>query len=301
MADSPSTAIRLVSIVMPAMNEEKSVARVVAQVREIGMARAMRDAFEILVVDDGSTDGTAAAARAAGARVIRHPHNLGNGAAVKAGLRHASGEVIVLMDADGQHDPEDIPRLLAKLDEGYDMVVGARGAGDGAFHRNLANRIYNRLAAYVTGAKIPDLTSGFRAMRRRVVRRFIYLLPNTFSYPTTITLAYFRTGHPVAYVPITAARRTGRSKIRLIRDGTRFFLIIVRIATLFSPFKVFFPLSIATFLSGVGYYLYSYWTLGKFTNFAQLLIFLSIILFALSLISEQIAQLRFDRSEDDPA
>jgi glycosyltransferase involved in cell wall biosynthesis len=204
------------------------------------------------------------------------------------------------MDADGQHDPDDVPRLLDALDEGYDMVVGARPRGAGKAHRNLANGVYNLLASYVTGRRIPDLTSGFRAMRTAVVRRFLYLLPNTFSYPTTITLSYLKAGHPVTWTPIRIAERRGRSKIRLFRDGSRFFLIILRIATLFSPFKVFFPLSVLTLLAGGGYYAFTYLRYGRFTNFGQLLVVLSVILFALSLISEQIAQLRFDRSEDLP-
>jgi glycosyltransferase involved in cell wall biosynthesis len=293
--------VRLVTIVIPAMNEAGSVGSVVEAVRHVGESRVPTESWEVLVVDDGSTDGTAEEAERAGARVVRHPHNLGNGAAVKAGLRNAGGEIVVLMDADGQHDPADIPRLLDPLDEGYDMVVGARRKGSGALHRNLANGIYNLLASYVTARRIPDLTSGFRAMRTAVVRRFLYLLPNTFSYPTTITLSYLKAGHPVTWVPIEAAKRVGRSKIRLLRDGSRFFLIILRITTLFSPFKVFFPLSLATLLAGAGYYLYTYLRFHRFTNFGQLLLVLAVILFALSLISEQIAQLRFDRSEDPPA
>jgi glycosyltransferase involved in cell wall biosynthesis len=290
--------MRIVSVVIPAMNEAGAVGAVVEAVLRVGAARASRDVFDVLVVDDGSTDATGAEAGAAGARVIRHPHNLGNGAAVKTGIRHAKGEIVILMDADGQHDPSEIPRFLDALDEGYDMAIGARGKGQGSAHRNLANGIYNLLASYVTGRRIPDLTSGYRAMRTAVVRRFLYLLPNTFSYPTTITLSYLKAGHPVAFLPIVAAKRKGKSKIRLFRDGSRFFLIILRITTLFSPFKVFFPLSLLTLLVGAGYYAYTYVRFHRFTNFGQLLIFLAVILFVLSLISEQIAQLRFDRSED---
>jgi glycosyltransferase involved in cell wall biosynthesis len=228
---------------------------------------------------------------------VRHPYNIGNGAAVKAGMRAAGGDVLVLMDADGQHRPEEIPMLLDALAD-HAMVVGARRPdGHASLHRRFANAIYNRFASYVTGRRIPDLTSGFRVVRAGVAQRFLYLLPNTFSYPTTITLACFKTGLPVAYVPIAARKRSGRSKIKVIQDGARFFLIILKIATFFSPFRVFFPLSLLSFLLGFGYYAYTFITEHRFTNMAALLLVQGVILFALALISEQIAQLRFDRSE----
>ncbi|MCU0724738.1 MAG: glycosyltransferase [Planctomycetes bacterium] len=256
-------------------------------------------AHEVLVVDDGSGDDTAKVAEARGARVVRHPVNLGNGAAVKAGMRVAKGEWWVLLDADGQHDPADIPRLLEGL-ERYDLVVGARTLATGTgVHRGLANRVYNAFASCVAGRRIPDLTSGFRAMRAAVARRFIYLLPNTFSYPTALTLAFLRTGHAVLFTPIAAARRVGKSKIRLLRDGTRFLLIIVRITTFFSPFKAFFPVALFSVLLGLGNYAYAFFTRHQVTTGSALLLMQAAILFALALISERIAQLRFDRSEDD--
>jgi glycosyltransferase involved in cell wall biosynthesis len=289
--------VRKISVILPALNEAASIGAMIEGIRRVATERQREDLFEIVVVDDGSTDGTGDVAAAAGARVVRHPYTIGNGAAVKAGMRAAGGDLFVLMDADGQHRPEEIPALLDALGE-HAMVVGARRpAGHANLPRRIANGLYNRFASYVTGRRIPDLTSGFRVVRAGVAQRFLYLLPNTFSYPTTITLACFKTGLPVRYVPIDARKRTGKSKIKLVKDGARFFLIILKIATFFSPFRVFFPLSLLSLALGSGYYLYTYITERRFTNMASLLIVQGVILFALALISEQIAQLRFDRSE----
>ncbi|MHC4954024.1 MAG: glycosyltransferase family 2 protein [Planctomycetota bacterium] len=292
-----TSMVRKISVILPAYNEAEVIGEVLAGIREVAAQRAKTEVYELIVVDDGSTDGTADVAEAAGARVVRHPYNIGNGASVKAGMRAAGGDIFVMMDADGQHRPEEIPMLLDALGH-HAMVVGARSRdGQANVWRRTANGIYNCLASYVTGRTIPDLTSGFRVVRAGVARRFVYLLPNSFSYPTTITLACFKTGLPVAYRGIQARRRTGKSKIRLFKDGSRFFLIILKIATFFSPFRVFFPLSLLSFLLGAGYYLYTYITEHRFTNMAMLLVVQAVILFALALISEQIAQLRFDRSE----
>jgi len=285
-----------VSIVIPTYNEEEAIGRVIDQV--ISVMENAGIANEIIVVDDGSTDDTRKVAVSSGATVVSHPYNIGNGAAIKTGIRKAQGDVIVMMDGDGQHDPQDIPRLLALMDR-YDMVVGARTRdSETASHRDVANWIYNVFATYVTGCKIQDLTSGFRAIWREVARKFVYLLPNTFSYPATLTLATVRSGHSLTYVPIEATRRVGKSKIKLFRDGSRFFLIILKIATLFSPLKVFLPVSIAMFTVGFGYGLFKVVVLGeRYGPTSAMLMTMAVLVFLIGLVSEQVAQLRFDRSE----
>lgn len=279
------------SIVIPAKNESAAIGSVVAAARE-----AWPDA-EIIVVDDGSDDATAEVAEDAGAILVRHPESLGNGAAVKAGARAASGEVIALMDGDGQHDPRELAPLLEKLDEGYHMAVGARDSGSHAnVGRLFANGFYNGVASLLTGRRIPDLTSGFRAAKAELFRDFLYLLPNGFSYPTTITMAFFRSGYPVCFVPINVAKRVGKSHIRPIRDGVRFAAIIFKVATLYSPLKIFLPISALFFATGVGYYVYTYVTAGRFTNMSMLIISASVIVFLIGLISEQITALTYKRS-----
>lgn len=282
------------SIILPAKNEAVNLPPLLARLRE------RFPVAEIMVVDDGSTDTTAQIAQDHGARVVRHPYSMGNGAAIKTGARHATGDVLVFMDADGQHDPADIERLLAKMAEGYEMVVGARQADTHAsFGRRLANHSYNRLASWMTGYHIEDLTSGFRAARARHFRKFIYLLPNGFSYPTTSTMAFFRSGFPVAYVPIRAGQRGGKSHIRLLRDGAKFFLIILKIGALFSPMRFFLPLSLVFLLIGMGYYGYTYFTMHRFTNMSAVLLIYSLSLFLIGLISEQISALHYKGVEDD--
>jgi glycosyltransferase involved in cell wall biosynthesis len=255
--------------------------------------------FEIILVDDGSSDETAENAHKAGAVVLCHPYNIGNGAAIKTGIRYAKGCAMVMLDADGQHPPEQIPQLLQMLEK-YHMVVGARTSdSDTSVHRDWANRIYNRFASYVCGRRIEDLTSGFRAIRAGVAKEFVSLLPNTFSYPSTITLATVRSGYSLAYLPIKSAKRAGnsKSKIKLFRDGSRFFLIIFKITTLFSPMKIFLPASVVTFLTGLGYGLYRIFMLdSRYGPTSQMLIVFSMLMFMIGLVSEQIAQLRFDRS-----
>ena len=283
-----------VSIVIPARNEAAVIGALVGRFTAAG-------AFsEVIVVDDGSSDATAAVARAAGAKIVSHPYPKGNGAAIKSGARQASGEVIFFMDGDGQHRPEDISRLLAKLDEGYDMVVGARVSrkSQAGLHRAAANGFYNRFASWMSGHDVLDLTSGFRVVKASLFKRFLYLLPNGFSYPTTITMAFFRSGYSVAYEPIEVDKRIGKSHIRLWRDGVRFLLIIFKIGTLFSPLKLFLPISLAFFLTGSGYYLYTYLTTGRFTNMSALLFITSVLVFLIGLVSEQITALMYRDRED---
>ena len=280
-----------VSVIIPAKNEAAIIGDVVASVRQL-----YPDA-EILVVNDGSEDDTAAVAEGAGARVVTHPVSLGNGAAIKTGARNARGEIFVMMDGDGQHKAEDIGSLLKMLDEGYDMAIGARDSGSHAgVGRLAANGLYNVFASMISGHRILDLTSGFRAVRANLFRKFLYLLPNGFSYPTTITMAFLRSGYPVIFLPIKAEMRTGKSHIRPIRDGLRFLAIIFKIATLYAPLKVFLPISGLFFASGLSYYAYTYVTMGRFTNMSMLIISASVIIFLIGLISEQITALTFTRS-----
>lgn len=285
----------MISVVIPAFKEERVIGMVISGVRSI-----LGNRCEIVVVDDGSPDATGKAASEAGARVVRHAYNMGNGAAVKTGIRAATGDIIVLMDGDGQHKPEDIPRLIEHIGT-FDMVIGARtGKSETSVHRDIANAIYNRFATYLTKKKILDLTSGFRAIKADIAKRFVYLLPNTFSYPTTLTLSLIRSGHSVDFIPIVAKKREGKSKIKLLKDGIRFFLIMMKIATLYSPSRVFLPVSFGFFVLGVGYYIFTFITEHRFTNMSALLIGNSVIIFMMSLIAEQIAQLRLDKTEENP-
>ena len=279
------------SIILPAKTEAEGLRYVLPLLRrEFPLA-------ELIVVDDGSTDGTAAIAGAAGARVLSTPYSMGNGAAVKRGARAASGEVLVFLDADGQHDPAHIHLLLAKLDQGYDMAVGARSRdGQANVGRGLANGLYNRLASWMTGHRILDLTSGFRAVRAARFREFLHLLPNGFSYPTTSTMAFFRSAYAVAYVPVDVARRMGTSShIRPIKDGVRFLLIIFKIASLYSPLKLFVPVAVAFFMMALGYYGYTFATEHRLTNMSTLLFSASVIIFLIGLVSEQITNLTYRR------
>lgn len=285
-----------ISVVLPAKNEEAAIGPTVAAVMET-ISQGHHE-WEVIVVDDGSTDGTARIAREAGARVIAHPYSKGNGAAIKTGARAAAGTVIVFMDADGQHDPQDIPRLLGSVTQGADMAVGARQKGSQAsIGRGVANKFYNQLASWMTGHKVEDLTSGFRAVRASRFREFLYLLPNGFSYPTTCTMAFFRAGYSVTYVPIHAAKRIGNSHIRLLRDGARFLLIIFKIGTLFSPLKIFAPIAFLMFGLASAWYGWTWWHQERFTNMSALLYSGGVMVFLMGLISEQITALMYRGSE----
>ncbi|KAF1726506.1 glycosyltransferase family 2 protein [Pseudoxanthomonas japonensis] len=277
-----------ISVILPAKNEAGGLAKTLPALN------ACLTGVEIIVVDDGSTDDTAAIAEAHGATVLSSPYSMGNGAAIKRGARAAKGDILIFMDADGQHDPGCIPALLAKLDEGYDMVVGARDwAGQAGVHRGAANAFYNWLASRMTGFDVKDLTSGFRVVRADKFLEFIHLLPNGFSYPTTSTMAFFRSAYAVAYMPIPVAKRLGKSHIRPLRDGVRFLLIIFKIATLYSPLKLFAPTAAAFFLTGLSYYAYTFLTQGRFTNMSALLFSAAVIIFLIGLISEQITGLTY--------
>ena len=283
MADPEQT-----TVVIPAFNEAGSIASVVAELRQ-----AVRWS-EIIVVDDGSVDDTDARARAAGARVVRHPYNKGNGAAVKSGIRNANTPFIVIVDADGQHRPSDAVHLVSHLGE-YDLVIGARAPQTHAsLVRRVGNALLNGVASYLTRQPIPDLTSGFRAARREHLVEFLHLLPNGFSTPTTTTLAFIKAGYSVRFEPIEAAKRQGTSKIRLGSDGVGFFLILLKVITIYSPLRIFVPISVASFLLGAAYAVWTILTQSHVTNSSVLLIVLSVVIFLVGLISEQISSLRFE-------
>ena len=286
MAESRAT-----SIVIPAFNEAAAIGQVVA-----GLVSAAQW-HEIIVVDDGSTDETSARARQAGATVITHPYNKGNGAAVKTGIRHATGEFVLVTDGDGQHAASDGLRLVARLGE-YDLVIGARSsASQATAGRRVGNRILNWLASYLTGRAIPDLTSGLRAARRAHLLEFIHLLPNGFSTPTTTTLSFIKAGYSVTFEPAEASVREGESKIRLARDGVKFFLILLRVITLFSPLRIFVPIAAIPFALGTGYGVWTVATQLHVTNSSVILVVLGVIVFLIGLVSEQISALRFERHD----
>lgn len=280
------------SIILPAKNEAAALELILPQLRELFANE------EIIVVDDGSTDQTLAVCEANSVRVIAHPHSMGNGAAVKSGARAATGDILIFMDADGQHRPSDISGLVEKFKQGFEMVVGARTSGSQAgVHRAFANSFYNKLATWMVGQNVEDLTSGFRVVKADKFRKFLYLLPNGFSYPTTITMSFFRAGLPVAYVPIVAPKRVGKSHIRLLRDGGRFLLIIFKIGTLYSPLRLFLPISALFFITGLGYYLYTFLTVHRFTNMSALLFITSVLIFLIGLVSEQVTMLNYKDSD----
>ncbi len=283
-----------VSVIIPAYNEAETIKDVIDGIRKVDSD------LEIIVINDGSTDQTGDVARESGAIVYSHPYNIGNGASIKSGIRIASGEILVFIDGDGQHNPEDIATMLQYFPE-YDMVVGARSRNSQvSLFRGGGNRILNWLAGYVAKFRVQDLTSGFRAVKAEIAQSLLYLLPNTYSYPTTMTLGVLRNGKSLKYLPIEVKRRTkGKSNISIFRDGVRFFMIITKICALYSPFRIFLPVSFFIFLIGLFYYVYTYFSSGRFTNMSALLFTTAIIVFFMGIISEQISQMRFERSESN--
>lgn len=281
------------SIILPCYNEEDNLRNILPKLCEL------HPEAEILIVDDGSNDDSIEVAKQFPIKIISHPHNMGNGASVKTGARQAIGDILLFMDADGQHNPHDISRLVDKLEEGYDMVIGARSMSSHAsLGRKLANKFYNKLASLMTGFIIEDLTSGFRAVRAEKFRKFLYLLPNGFSYPTTSTMAFFRSAFAVTYVPIETSARLGKSNIRHLRDGTRFFIIILKIGALFSPMRFFLPISLFFFTTGLLYYIYTFIEQNRFTNMSALLFITAIMTFLIGVVSEQVSSLHYRHSED---
>lgn len=278
------------SVIIPVYNEEHAIGNVIKKIRDL------HSDFQIIVVDDGSMDNTADIARKAGAHVHSHPYNMGNGAAIKTGIRLARNKYFVFMDGDGQHDPNDIEPMLKYLSE-FDMVVGERKLkGHATWLRAFGNLLYNKLASYVAKFKIKDLTSGFRAIKADIAREFLYLLPNTYSYPTTLTLGVLRTGRSVKYLPVSVHQRNkGKSNINILKDGVNFIMVIIKICTLYSPLRIFLPVSSIMFLMGLCYYGYTFFNQNRFTNMSMLLFTTSILIFMLGLISEQICQMRFDK------
>ncbi len=282
----------MVSVIIPALNEEQTLGPL------LKILTAQPGINEIILVDDGSRDKTTEVARKANVEVVKHPYPMGNGAAIKTGIRHCRGDLLVFLDADGQHDPSDIEKLLDKLDT-YDMVVGARAGGDQASgFRRFGNWLLNRIAGYVTGFDIRDLTSGFRAVRAEVARNFLPLLPNGYSWPTTITLAALRSGFSIKYIPLKIHMRVrGKSQLRPFSGAFRFLMILLKICTLYSPLRIFVPVSVASFFLGLCNYVYTYWTAGRFTNMSALLFATSVIIFMIGLVSEQVSQIGFNRQQ----
>ncbi len=277
-----------ISIIIPAKNEASGLTDLLPKLNKL------YSEAEIIVVDDGSTDDTANLANEFNVKIVSHPYNIGNGAAVKTGARTAHGDIFVYMDADGQHNPDDIKKLLLAIEQGTDMAVGARSSSSQAGKRRwIGNKLYNIIASLIVGHKVDDLTSGLRAVHAEKFKEFLHILPNGFSYPTTITMAFFRAGYSIKYIPIIASKRKGKSHLKLGRDGLRFLIIIFKVGTLYSPLKIFFPISFFLFLAGAAHYLYTFITLSRFTNMSALLFISSLLIILIGLISEQITTLIF--------
>lgn len=284
------------SIVIPAYNEGTTIGNIIAQVHEL------HPYAEVVVVDDCSSDNTALVASAAGANVISRPYNIGNGAGVKTGVRAATGDVVIIMDGDGQHNPADISRLLGHIGR-YDMVIGARSrAGQQNWIRWLGNSLINRLGSYLTGLKMEDLTSGFRAFRRDILLHYIHLLPNQFSWPTTSALAFAKAGYHVRFEPIAMQRRQGgRSHQKLLKNGLKFTIIIFRIISLFNPLRIFIPVMLLFILLSVVSYFLGVANDGNWLHLpptAMFCLIAALFFFFFGLLAEMISALRFERVRD---
>ncbi len=288
-----SSALKTVSIIIPAKNEEEGLKTVLLKLKD------SFPLFEIIVVDDGSTDNTAFIAQSLGAKVISHPYSMGNGAAIKTGARCAHSDILIFMDADGQHQVSHLLPLIEKFNQGYDMVVGARNrTAQASTLRFVGNTFYNKLASMIVGQPIADLTSGCRIVDAVKFKEFLYMLPNGFSSPTTITMAFFRAGYSVAYVPIDVQKRIGKSHLKPFSDGIRFLLIIYKMTVLYSPIKIFLPLAFLHFIAGISNYAYTYSTQGRFTNMSAVLLSASVIIFLIGLVSEQITTLLYAQKQN---
>jgi glycosyltransferase involved in cell wall biosynthesis len=276
------------TIVLPAKNEAPALDKFLPE---------LKNAFpnaKIIISNDGSTDDTIGICKKHDVNVISSVYSLGNGGAIKAGARAVKTDLIAFMDADGQHTPSDLKKLLERFKDGYDMVIGAREINSHAGKRRLfGNLLYNKIASMVVGQKIDDLTSGLRIVNASKFKEFLYLLPNGFSYPTTITMAFFRSGYTVSYVPIEASKRVGKSHLKIYKDGLRFLVIIIKIAALYSPLKIFAPISTLLLSGSILNYIYTYTTEGRFTNMSATLLILSVLIFLMGLLSEQITVLLY--------
>ena len=281
------------SIILPALNEARSLETLLPELKQ-----AFPEA-EIVVVDDGSKDDTASICQRANCRRVANPYRMGNGAAIKRGARAARGANLAMLDADGQHTASHLLQLWKRFQSAdFDMLVGARHQSDHAsLFRRFGNYTFNRLASWMTGQKIADLTSGLRIVRAKRFREFLHLLPNGFSYPTTSTMAFFRSGYTVAYEPIDVQRREGRSHLKIWREGARFLVIIFKIGALYSPLKLFLPVSAFLFATATLLYAYTYMQAGRFTNMSALLYMTSLLTFLIGIVSEQITSLMFARRE----
>jgi len=274
------------TIIIPAYNEEEGIRSV------INGLKSMPDKYEILVVDDGSTDNTFKIASETGVRVIRQPYNKGYGAALKTGIRNAKSNLVLFMDADGQHQTSDIKEIM-RYTGNYDMVVGARTKRTKiSFLRKPGKKILAIIANYLAGMKIPDLNSGFRVIKKDVVMEFMHILPNSFSFTTTITLGCIMAGYSIKYVPINMLERVGTSKINPFRDGSRFILLMIRTIMLFNPLKIFLPISVIIFLLGISDLTYELIYYFNVSSLSILLFLSSLIVFFIGIMADQISMMR---------